>query len=60
MTMRKPKRKRELVEQGEPGKRGHKLLRKHQDNRGSPRHARPFEPRAFAFNFNGQRYSRFK
>ena len=61
MTMRKPKRKPPDPEpQGEPGKRGHKRLRKHQDDRGAPRHARPFEPRAFPFTFAGQRYSRFK
>ena len=42
MTMRKPKRKREPVQQGEPGKRAHKLMRKWQDYNG-PRHPRPFE-----------------
>jgi hypothetical protein len=51
MTMRKPKRKPPDSEpQGEPGKRGHKLLRKHQTYTG-PRHARPFER---------HRHSRFK
>jgi len=51
MTMRKPKRKPPDPEsQGESGKRGHKLLRKHQPYTG-PRHARPFER---------HRHSRFK
>jgi hypothetical protein len=49
--MRKPKRKPlERPEPGEPGKRPHKLLRKHQTYTG-PRHARPFER---------HRHSRFK
>jgi hypothetical protein len=42
MTMRKPKRKPEPVEQGEPGKRPHKLLRKWLPYLG-PRRPRPFE-----------------